>query len=74
MIIQFAKILIFIGFLLILIGVIFLLGSKIPFFGRLPGDIFIKRENFIFYFPITTAILLSIIFSFIFYLISRFLK
>jgi uncharacterized protein HemY len=70
----FGKILIFIGFLLILIGLIFSFAGKIPYLGKLPGDIYIKRENFTFYFPITTCILVSIILSIIFYLISRFFK
>jgi hypothetical protein len=74
MIFQFAKILIFIGFLLILIGVIFLFGSKISYFGKLPGDIYIKKGSFTFFAPIGTCLVISIIFSIIFYIISRFLK
>ncbi|MGB9598532.1 MAG: DUF2905 domain-containing protein, partial [Minisyncoccales bacterium] len=58
----------------ILTGILFLFGSKIPYLGKLPGDIYIKRENFSFYFPIATSILVSIILSIIFYLISRFFK
>jgi len=49
MVTQFAKILILGGTLLILIGIVFLFGSKIPYFGKLPGDIYIKRENFTFF-------------------------
>jgi len=71
---YFGKILIFFGFFLILIGLIFSFAGKIPYLGKLPGDIYIKRENFTFYFPITTCILISIILSIIFYLISRFFK
>jgi uncharacterized protein HemY len=70
----FGKILIFLGTILILLGLIFSFAGKIPYFGRLPGDVYIKRENFTFYFPITTCILVSIILSVIFYLISRFFK
>jgi hypothetical protein len=60
-------------FLMLIGGVIFIVGfvlvfiNKIPFLGKLPGDIIIKRENFTFYFPIVTSILLSIILSLIFY-------
>jgi len=68
------KILIFIGFFLILMGFIFSFAEKIPFLGRLPGDILIKKENFTFYFPLGTSILISIVLSIIFYLISRFFK
>jgi len=74
MISFFGKILIFIGFLLILLGLIFSFAEKIPYLGRLPGDILIKKENFTFYFPLGTCILISIILSIIFYLISRFFK
>ena len=45
-------------------GIIFLL-SKIPFAGKLPGDISIKKENFSFYFPLSTSILVSIILTII---------
>jgi uncharacterized protein HemY len=70
----FGKILIFFGVILIFLGLIFSFAAKIPYLGKLPGDIYIKRENFTFYFPITTCILISIILSIIFYLISRFFK
>jgi len=45
--------------------------DKIPFFGKLPGDFTIKRDNFTFYFPMATSILISIIASLIFYFLSR---
>ncbi|MCD6402640.1 DUF2905 domain-containing protein, partial [bacterium] len=64
------KILIFFGAILIIFGTIFLVGSKLPYFGKLPGDILIKKENFTFYFPLGSCILISIILSVIFYLIS----
>ena len=66
---PFGKILILLGGILLLLGLILLLGPKIPLLGRLPGDIAIRRENFSFYFPVTTSILLSIILSLILYLI-----
>lgn len=65
------KTLIFIGALLIIIGAIFLLAQRLPWIGRLPGDIYIKKENFSFYFPITTCILISIILSLIFFFLGR---
>ncbi|WP_201353500.1 DUF2905 domain-containing protein [Hydrogenimonas urashimensis] len=62
-----------IGKLLIGMGVILILfGLFVSFVGKLPGDIVIKKENFTFYFPIATSILLSILLSLIFYLFSRF--
>ncbi|WP_457567603.1 DUF2905 domain-containing protein [Desulfurobacterium sp.] len=71
---EFGKSLIVMGFFLALIGAIFIAVSRMPGglpVGRLPGDIYIKRDNFVFYFPITTSILLSVIFSLVLYLFSR---
>ena len=68
---TFGKILIFFGIIMIVVGGLFLFGSKIPFIGRLPGDIAIQKKNFSFYFPITTSIIVSIILSFLMWLFSR---
>jgi hypothetical protein len=65
------KFLILMGIILVIVGGLFLLANKLPFIGRLPGDIIIKKEHFAFYFPITTCILISIILSIIFWLFSR---
>jgi len=70
----FGKILILFGVLLVILGVIFSFFGKIPYLGKLPGDIYVKKENFTFYFPLATCILISIILSLIFYFISKFLK
>jgi hypothetical protein len=74
MISLFGKIFIFLGCFFILIGILFSFFEKIPYFGKLPGDIYIKKENFSFYFPLTTSLILSFFLSLILYLISRFLK
>ncbi len=68
---QIGKILIFGGIFLLLLGVLFFFGDKIPFLGKLPGDIYIKRKNFTFYFPIVTSILLSLLISLIIYLFKK---
>ena len=69
------KLLIFIGIVLIVLGsIIHFAGGNFSWFGRLPGDIRIERENFRFYFPITTMVLLSIILSILLRIISYFLK
>lgn len=65
------KYLVIAGVLFIVLGSIFLLAGKIPFIGRLPGDILVRRENFTFYFPITTCILASIILSLLFLFFKR---
>ncbi len=68
---AFGKILIFFGVIMIVVGGLFLLGGKIPFLGRLPGDIAVQKKNFSFYFPITTSIIISIIISIIMWLLGR---
>jgi len=57
--------------LIIIIGVLLLVGEKIPWVGKLPGDIIIKKEKFTFYFPLTTSILISIILSFLFWIFRK---
>ena len=65
------KMLIFMGLLIAAIGVLFVLAGKIPWLGRLPGDIYIKKENFTLYFPLATSILVSIVLSLILWLLRR---
>ncbi len=55
------KTLLVLGVLLVVLGAALWLGPKVPFLGRLPGDIVIKRENFTLYFPLTTMLLLSLL-------------
>ncbi|MHC4267599.1 MAG: DUF2905 domain-containing protein [Planctomycetota bacterium] len=68
---EFGKILILIGLLLALLGFIFIVGNKIPFIGKLPGDIALERKNYSFYFPVTTCIIISIVLSFVLWLFSK---
>jgi hypothetical protein len=65
------KFLIIFGIVVIAVGGLLLLSGKISWLGKLPGDIIIQRKNFTFYFPIATSIILSVILTFIFWLISR---
>jgi len=69
---PFGKVLIILGIVMVIVGLIIVLGPRIPFFGKLPGDIYIKKENFRFYFPLTTCIIISIIFSLVLFIINRF--
>ncbi len=55
------KMLIVMGLVIVGIGFLLTFSGKIPWLGRLPGDIFIRRGNFSFYFPLATSIILSII-------------
>jgi len=65
------KSLIIFGIIIIVIGIFFTFAGKIPWLGRLPGDIHIKRDNFTFYFPMATCIILSIFISLIFWLFKK---
>ncbi|MEK7363201.1 MAG: DUF2905 domain-containing protein [candidate division NC10 bacterium] len=69
------KLLIGFGVVMIILGGIFLLlgnlSGKVPWIGRLPGDIYIQRGNWSFYFPLATSILLSVILTLIFSLFTR---
>lgn len=59
------RMLVLLGIVLIVVGGVLWLGGafggKAPFLGRLPGDIYVERGNWSFYFPLTTSILLSIV-------------
>ena len=59
------KFLLIAGVIFVIVGVFLAYGPKIPFLGKLPGDIYIKRDNFSFYFPVTTCILISVVITFI---------
>jgi uncharacterized membrane protein YkgB len=65
------KMLILLGVFIILIGLLLLIGEKIPWIGKLPGDIIIRKKNFTFYFPIVTSILISIILTLLFTLFRK---
>ena len=65
------KILIIIGLVIAGIGGLILLGGKIPWIGRLPGDFYYKGKNFSFYFPLATSIIVSIILTIILIFIGR---
>lgn len=70
---QMGKILIVTGVVFVLVGLLLTFTSHLSFgkLGRLPGDIYIKKDNFSFYFPLTTCILLSLLLTLLFSLLSR---
>ena len=68
---QTGKLLIVFGALLVIIGVILLLADRIPFLGKLPGDISFSKGNTTVYIPIVTCIVISIILTIIFNLFGR---
>lgn len=72
------KFIVIAGVLVVMIGLLLMFSDKlpdflqkIPFLGRLPGDIYIKGEKFTFYFPIVTSIILSLIISLLIYLFKK---
>ena len=65
------KVLIAFGLLIVLAGVVLVLVGRVPWIGRLPGDIHIQRGNFTFYFPLATSLLLSAVLTLVFYLLGR---
>lgn len=65
------KMLVMCGVVVAGIGLVLMFSDKIPFLGKLPGDINIKRENFQFFFPITSGIIISIILSAALWLFSH---
>ena len=65
------KLLIALGGLIVVVGAVLLVGEKLPWVGRLPGDIYLKRDHFTFYFPLTTCLLVSALLSLLFFLFRR---
>jgi H+/Cl- antiporter ClcA len=65
-------VLIVVGVLIAVIGLVWLLASSVPWLGKLPGDIVIERENFRFYFPVTTCVLLSLLLTGIMWVVRHF--
>jgi hypothetical protein len=69
------KILLGVGLVMILLGGLLLLVSnlsgKVPWLGRMPGDIYIERGSWRFYFPVSTSIVLSVVLTVLFWLFFR---
>lgn len=65
------KLLIAFGLLIALVGVVLTLAGRLPWLGRLPGDIYIQRGNWSFYFPLATSLLVSVILSLLLFFIGR---
>ncbi|MGH7898488.1 MAG: DUF2905 domain-containing protein [Candidatus Binatia bacterium] len=66
-----AKLLILFGILLAAAGALLLAAGRLPWMGRLPGDILIRRDNFTFYFPVTTCLVVSALVTLALYLFRR---
>ena len=68
---EFSKTLIYFGVVLILAGVLAAVFGKIPNVGKLPGDIYLRKGSFTFYFPFTTCLLLSLLLTLFFTLFGK---
>jgi len=70
---EIGRYIIYFGVLIVLAGiVIYFFGDKLKWFGNLPGDISIKKENFSFYFPLTTTIIIGAAIILMLYLARKF--
>jgi hypothetical protein len=65
------RLLVIFGLIIVAAGVLVTLVGRVPWIGRLPGDIHLQRGNWTFYFPLGTSILLSLVLSLILWLIAR---
>jgi hypothetical protein len=68
---DFGRALVIIGVLITVVGLVLMAAGRVPWIGRLPGDIHVQRGNWSFYFPLATSLLLSVILTLIFWLIGR---
>ena len=65
------KLLVVFGVLIVVAGLVLMLVGRVPFLGRLPGDLHVQRGNWTFYFPLATSIVISVILSLVLYFIGR---
>jgi DUF2905 family protein len=68
---EIGRVLVILGAVLLLVGLVLTFAGRVPFLGRLPGDVVVRRGNFTFYFPIVTSILVSVLLSALLWLFRR---
>lgn len=68
------RVLIVAGAVIIILGLVLAFSGKLPFLGRLPGDILIRRDGFSFYFPVVTFLIISVIVTIIVNVVMRLFK
>ena len=59
------------GLVVALVGVVLMLAGRVPWLGRLPGDTYVQRGNWSFYFPLMTSIVVSVVLTLLFWLFGR---
>jgi membrane protein implicated in regulation of membrane protease activity len=65
------KLLVVLGLVMAAVGVVLMLAGRVPWIGRLPGDIYVQGGKWSFYFPLATSLLLSVVLSLLFWLFGR---
>ena len=65
------KVLIGFGLLIVLLGVVLLVAGRVPWLGRLPGDIYVRRGQWAFYFPLATSLIVSALLTLVFWILNR---
>ena len=65
------KVLIGFGLLIVLLGVVLLVAGRVPWLGRLPGDIYVRRGQWAFYFPLATSLVVSALLTLVFWILNR---
>jgi Protein of unknown function (DUF2905) len=65
------KTLILIGAAILALGLVLIVAGRVPWIGRLPGDIVLRRDDFVFVFPLTSCLLVSAVLSLVLYLLRR---
>ena len=68
---EIGKLLIVFGVLIAVVGVVIVVAGRLPWIGRLPGDVYVQRGHFTFYFPLATSILVSLVLTLLFWLFGR---
>jgi hypothetical protein len=68
---ELGRALIVVGIVLLVVGLVLLYADRVPLLGRLPGDVLVKKKNFTLYFPIATALLVSLVLTLVLNLWAR---
>jgi hypothetical protein len=68
---ELGKALIGFGLVIAVVGGLLILAGRVPWLGRLPGDITIERDHWTFYFPLATSLVVSVLLTLIFWVINR---
>ncbi len=73
---QLGKMLVIVGVLMVAVGLLLMAGTRFSFFGlgRLPGDVTYKGKNWVFYFPIVSSLVVSVVLTLIFWVISSLMR